>query len=100
LNLRYCFDIGHAHLATGVAEEWSLMKDRVRSTHLHDNDGKEDSHLAPGKGSIDWREAMQLLRARPDQYPLLLELREPPDVKQPINEGQRALEFLNEIPSE
>jgi sugar phosphate isomerase/epimerase len=98
LNLRYCFDIGHAHMASGVADEWALMKDRVRSTHIHDNDGKEDAHLRPGQGSIDWEDALRLLLRKSDQYPLLFELREPAEgLRNPVEEGQKALEFINEI---
>jgi sugar phosphate isomerase/epimerase len=97
LNLGYCFDIGHAHLGAGVEHEFELMKERIRSTHLHDNDGREDLHLYPLTGSIDWRKAMQLLRSRPDQYPMLLELKEPPTLEQPIEEAKRASDKLEEI---
>jgi sugar phosphate isomerase/epimerase len=97
LNLGYCFDIGHAHIGAGIENEFELMKDRIRSTHLHDNDGHEDLHLYPLTGSIDWRKAMQLLRSQPDQYPLLLELKEPPALEQPVGEAKRALDKLEEI---
>jgi sugar phosphate isomerase/epimerase len=94
LNLNYCFDIGHAHLSRGIENEFEVMKDRIRSTHLHDNDGHEDQHLFPGEGSIDWPHAMQLLLSRRDQYPLLLELREPPSEPHPIEEAKRAMDEL------
>lgn len=97
LELGYCFDIGHAHIGNGVEHEFELMKDRIRSTHLHDNDGGSDSHLYPFTGSIDWRRAMQLLRSRPDQYPLLLELKEQTGMEQPIEEAKRAFDRLEEM---
>jgi sugar phosphate isomerase/epimerase len=99
LDLGYCFDIGHAHLGAGIDHEFELMKDRIRSTHLHDNNGEEDSHLFPFNGTIDWRRAMELLRSRPDQYPLLLELKEPPKLEQPIEQAMRAFDKLQEIKS-
>jgi sugar phosphate isomerase/epimerase len=46
----------------------------VRSTHVHDNAKDRDSHLVPGQGSIDWKEAMELLRSAPNTPPLLLEI--------------------------
>jgi sugar phosphate isomerase/epimerase len=95
LNLNYCFDIGHAHLGHGVEAEFEVMKERIRSTHLHDNDGKQDQHLFPGEGSIDWSKAMRLLGSRPDQYPLLLELREPSGREHPIEEARRAADELS-----
>jgi sugar phosphate isomerase/epimerase len=94
LNLNYCFDIGHAHMNGEIEKEFELMKPRIRSTHIHDNDGKEDQHLFPGKGSIKWPSAMQLLASHPEQYPLLLELREPPDMEHPIEKAKRAADEL------
>lgn len=97
LDLGYCFDIGHAHLGDGIEHEFDLMKDRIRSTHLHDNDGHEDSHLYPFEGTIDWRNAMRLLRSRPDQYPMLLELKENSALEQPVEEAMRACDKLEEM---
>jgi sugar phosphate isomerase/epimerase len=79
LDNGYCFDTGHAQMMEGIDSAFSLMRDRIRSTHVHDNDGVNDTHLFPfvaEGGSIDWPRAMKLLRSRESQYPLLLELRE------------------------
>ncbi|MBZ5620185.1 MAG: sugar phosphate isomerase/epimerase [Acidobacteriia bacterium] len=87
LGLNYVFDTGHAHMNEGVEAAFHLMKDRIRSTHIHDNDGKEDFHLFPflsEGGTIDWKNTMQLLRSHESQYPLLLELKERPDVTNPL----------------
>ena len=94
LNVGYCFDIGHAHITGQMAEQFELMKTRVRSTHIHDNDGKEDQHLFPGQGTIDWSRAMPMLASAADQYPLLLELREPAGMEHPVEEAMRAAEEL------
>jgi sugar phosphate isomerase/epimerase len=82
LKLNFCFDVGHAHVDGGVSAAFNVMKERIRSTHLHDNDGKSDSHLFPlhaEGGTVDWKKTMELLRSRPGQYPLVLELREAPE---------------------
>ncbi len=94
LNLNYCFDVGHAHMTGNIAAEFELMKERIRSTHLHDNNGREDLHLFPGEGTIDWPAAMRLLGSRPQQYPILLELREPSDVKFPVQEAKRSMDQI------
>jgi sugar phosphate isomerase/epimerase len=86
LKLNFCFDVGHAHVDGGVNAAFQVMKDRIRSTHVHDNDGKSDSHLFPllnDGGTVDWKKTMELLRSRPGQYPLVLELRETPDLNLP-----------------
>jgi sugar phosphate isomerase/epimerase len=95
LNLNYCFDIGHANVLGRIEEEFELMKARIRSTHLHDNNGREDQHLFPGQGTIDWKRAMRLLKSVRDQYPLLLELKEPPGVDHPVEQARRSADELN-----
>lgn len=99
LDLHFCFDIGHAHLGAGVAYEFEIMKDRIRSTHIHDNDGKKDLHLFPAKneGNIDWQAAMKLLGSRPEQYPLVLELREVPDLANPLEEASATIKKLEQL---
>ena len=94
LKLNYCFDIGHAHMKGDIAGEFEAMKNRIRSTHLHDNNGKEDSHLYPAQGTINWEEAMRLLGSRPDQYPLMLELKEVPNMERPIKEAKQSLDRI------
>jgi len=82
LDLNFVFDVGHAHIGEGVEAAFNVMRDRIRSTHVHDNDGNADQHLFPliaEGGSIDWKTTMDLLRTRADQYPLLLELKEAPE---------------------
>lgn len=88
LDLGYCFDTGHAHLMGGVESEFERMAPRIRSLHVHDNDGVKDAHLFPGVaagGTIAWDRVMPMLRAREHQYPLLLELKESPDFPNPYD---------------
>jgi len=58
-NVGICLDVGHAHLASSVAEAFELLGPRVKELHLHDNHALEgglgDEHLWPGSGSIDWK---------------------------------------------
>lgn len=73
-DIGFCFDIGHAHFGNGVRQSFETMKDRIRSTHLHDNHGERDEHLWIGEGTIDWDEAMSLLRTAPHVPAMLLEI--------------------------
>ena len=99
LKLNYVFDTGHAHIGAGIENEFEIMKPRIKSLHIHDNDGKEDSHLFPmsGGGSIDWPRTMELLRSCPGQYPLLLELREVPALQFPLDEINRVFDQLETL---
>ncbi len=97
LPVDFVFDTGHAHIAGGVAQEFQIMRERIRSTHVHDNDGENDSHLFPNAqrpGGIDWKETMELLRGGQDQFPLLLELREVEGMERPLDEIRRVFEWL------
>jgi sugar phosphate isomerase/epimerase len=69
-----CFDFGHAHMVGTVAEGFEILKAAIHSTHVHDNAKDRDSHLWPGAGTIDWKEAMELLKSAPNTPPLLLEI--------------------------
>jgi len=102
IGLNYVFDAGHANLRDGVEAAFQLMKDRIRSTHLHDNNGKDDQHLfplvSPG-GTIDWKKTMQLLRSRPGQYPLLLELKEKNEFSAPLDAVRQIFDGLEGQPA-
>jgi sugar phosphate isomerase/epimerase len=102
LNLNVCLDTGHANMREGVDTAYRLLKSRIRSTHIHDNNGKEDSHLFPldsQGGTIDWRRTMEKLRSTEDQYPLLLELREVPDMERPFDHVKQVFERLENLRS-
>ena len=86
LKLGFCFDTGHAHMGEGVPAAFEILKSRIRSTHVHDNAGQDDTHFWPLQsqgGTIDWNATMKLLRSLPDSCPLLLELRDYPDFPLP-----------------
>ena len=97
INLNFVFDTGHAHMNEGVETAFDLMKTRIRSTHVHDNNGKEDIHLFPflsEGGTIDWKKTMGLLRSREQQYPLVLELRERPEFPHPLDSVKEVFDRL------
>lgn len=55
LPLSLCFDTGHAVIVgLGLEEFDEMAPNGVMALHLSDNDGKEDLHLPPGKGVINW----------------------------------------------
>jgi len=118
LDLNVCLDVGHANMNEGVDTAYRLLKSRIRSTHIHDNNGTEDSHLfplytpenAPGdtpegttqetrRGTIDWRRTMDALRSQPEQYPLLLELREVTEMENPLDVVRETFDQLEALRS-
>jgi sugar phosphate isomerase/epimerase len=99
LKLDFCFDVGHAHMNEGIETAYAIMKSRIRSTHLHDNDAKSDLHHFPfaAGGTIDWKKTMALLREKPDQYPLLLELHDTPEFIHALEDVKNIFEKLETV---
>jgi sugar phosphate isomerase/epimerase len=91
-----CFDFGHAHIMSSVPEAFEILRNYVKSSHVHDNSKDKDSHLWPGQGTIDWKQAMELLRSAPQTPPLLLEL-EHDDKANPLEKLPDAFEKLEGI---
>jgi sugar phosphate isomerase/epimerase len=98
LKLNVCFDVGHAHMHGSIENEYRVLQPRIRSTHVHDNNATDDSHLFPGKGSIDWPRTMDLLRSD-GQYPLLLELREVDEMQHPVESARATFDYLEGLKS-
>ena len=100
LDLGFVFDVGHANIGEGVEAAYDIMKERIRSTHVHDNNGKDDKHLFPlmaEGGTVDWKKTMSLLRSRPEQYPLLLELREVDGMEHPLDRVNEVFDRLEDL---
>lgn len=103
IGLNFVFDTGHANMMEGVETAFDVMKERIRSTHVHDNDGKQDAHLFPflsEGGTIDWKKAMNLFRGREKQFPLLLELKEQPEAPNPLDCVKEIFERLEQQETE
>lgn len=75
-DLKLCFDIGHAHMDTGVDVSFEAMRDRIVTVHVHDNHGQKDEHLLPYEGTVDWDAAFTALSVAAEPMPLVLELKE------------------------
>jgi len=50
----HCFDCGHWNAFMRDYDVPGKYSDRLRATHIHDNDGKHDLHLLPFDGCADW----------------------------------------------
>lgn len=49
-----CLDVGHARLQGDVVDAIETVAGYLVTTHIHDNRGREDDHLLPFDGVIDW----------------------------------------------
>lgn len=55
----FALDIGHAHQNRCLD---AFLARPAQHYHLHDNDGKDDGHLAIGDGTIDFKAVMEVVK--------------------------------------
>ena len=72
-HLALALDTGHANLTASPTEETLAAGSLLATTHVHDNNGRQDSHDPPGHGTIDWPEWGRALEAIGYRGPILLE---------------------------
>jgi sugar phosphate isomerase/epimerase len=53
-RLGVCLDVGHAQLTGAASEAAEVLSGLVMTTLLHDNNGRDDLHRAPGEGTVNW----------------------------------------------
>jgi sugar phosphate isomerase/epimerase len=68
--LGLCFDAGHVNTLSSAKRRKELAffrrhKRHIHHSHLHDNHGTKDEHLAVGKGNIDFLPMFRLLADTP-----------------------------------
>ena len=73
-NAGICLDFGHAHLMGDVADAIETAAEHLIATHVHDNHGREDEHLVPYLGSIDWDRALVTMQKIGYEGTYLMEL--------------------------
>lgn len=60
-----CWDTGHANMYYKGGDQWDplhVVGHRLHATHIHDNRAKDDLHLMPYDGTIDWPRVVAALR--------------------------------------
>ena len=60
-----CLDIGHTTLISGNADTSEFIRilghERLQTLHVHDNDFKNDRHVIPFSGKVDWYQVTKAL---------------------------------------
>lgn len=85
-----CLDFGHAHLAGDVADEIEVSAEHLVTTHVHDNRGREDDHLVPYQGTINWGAALMTMQKIGYEGTYLMELASGGNPAAVLEEARRA----------
>lgn len=98
-NVRITLDVGHAFLVAQrdnknggkwISELLREFGDELANVHLHDNHGRLDEHLPPGRGEIDFTPILTELE-NSYEGPVILELWNPSNPRGAAEEGVRYL---------
>jgi sugar phosphate isomerase/epimerase len=73
VQLGLALDTGHANLTSTAALETQAAGPLLVTTHVHDNDGHQDTHLPPGHGTVNWADWARALDSIGYRGPVLLE---------------------------
>jgi sugar phosphate isomerase/epimerase len=85
-----CLDFGHAHLMGDVADAIETAAEHLITTHVHDNRGREDDHLVPYRGTIDWPAALVTMQKIGYDGTYLMELASTGTPASVLEEARRA----------
>ena len=107
-SVGFCWDTGHEQCYSRGKDLLQLFGNRLIATHLNDNLGarnadfitpRDDLHLLPYDGIIDWEKTMEKLRRHSYSGPLTFELKTHSKPGQHENDPYRAIsleEYLRE----
>lgn len=85
-----CMDFGHAHLMGDVADAVETAAEHVVTTHVHDNRRRDDEHLVPYAGTINWDMVLMTLQKIGYDSTYLLELANTGSPAAVLEEARRA----------
>jgi sugar phosphate isomerase/epimerase len=85
-----CMDFGHAHLMGDLADAIEAAAEHLITTHMHDNKRRNDDHLVPYLGTIDWPSALVTMRKIGYDGTYLMELANTGSPTAVLEEARRA----------
>lgn len=96
-GLGICMDAGHARIMGDVVDAIEACSGHLLTTHLHDNRGRTDDHLVPGKGVIDWDAATLAFQKVGYDGVWMFELAAAKDPKPVLEQAARAREKIESM---
>ncbi len=85
-----CLDFGHAYIEGDLVDAIETVSGHLAATHVHDNRGRDDEHLVPFEGTIDWPSALTALQKVGYEGTLLLEIGRHISTRETLTRAQKA----------
>jgi len=97
-NIGICVDTGHANLGDlGSARAIRMAGSLLFTTHLQDNFGKQDDHMPPGMGFIDWEDVFRALKEINYNRTFMLELTDAPPASRAYDQEKEIMLGLKNV---
>ena len=80
--LGLCFDTGHYHCFYKDNINWSTLKNKIFTIHLHDNNLLKDEHLPVFDGNINWKNLINNLNKVNYKGNIVLEIHQENNIKE------------------
>jgi sugar phosphate isomerase/epimerase len=97
LDVGVCLDTGHAFLSGEFEHLVRKLMGHLKMLHIHDNRGRDDEHLAPGDGFIDWEMLLRELAQGHFQGAFILELAAAETPERTMENARRGRTFLRKL---
>jgi sugar phosphate isomerase/epimerase len=85
-----CMDFGHAHIMGDVADAVETASEHLFTTHVHDNRRRDDEHLVPYLGTINWDMTLMTMQKIGYDGTYLMELATSANPAAVLEEARRA----------
>jgi sugar phosphate isomerase/epimerase len=96
-DIGICLDFGHAHMSGDVLDAIDTVSEHVITTHVHDNRGRNDDHLVPFEGTIDWPSALTAVQKVGYDGVLLFEVASHGSAKATLAKAKKARERMERM---
>jgi len=103
-GLKVCLDVGHAYRRRekvetknreeAIAKHVKRLGNRIAHVHFHDNNGKNDDHLVPGRGSMNFGPIVKAIKGTGFDGLIVIELFDPGNAAET---GKAGLEATRKI---
>ena len=97
VDVGVCLDYGHANLMGDLSDAIETVSGHLWTTHVHDNDGRNDDHRVPFAGRIDWDAAIMETQKIGYDGVLMFEVADTGDVLEVLKRAVKARERLERM---
>lgn len=92
-----CLDFGHAHMDGDLLDAIETVSEHLIATHVHDNRGRQDDHLLPFEGTIDWAGALTAIQKVGFEGTLMLEIAGRGASRETLQRARKARERMEKL---